>query len=446
MKRCRAAIIALFLLTVLAGAPSARAFNPHGWIYSDQPLVDAYAYSYDQFHWWYISSAAVMRCYDFVDQDWVLFPYAFSGWLFFDWPYAYSMNSARWYYFNPADVVYCLNFVTGAWTEFGWQPYSQADATGAWTYNDVAKAGQSNGRSISRVVMDVRADGLFTGVYCANRLPYQDVTGSLTLDGQGRVELQFGGSPSPASMEMDASRNYAIGVVWDGVLGYSRIRMLARRGDTYGDAQLPGTWYYGEFINGSAVGDVDLRVGPCTIDNSLALTAYLYGDAGTPDVVTGSAAIDAVGNATFTTSGTEMAAMDLSAAGDVMIGAQIIEGDATPDRDLRYCIALKRAPSYALGDAVGVWRFARLTMTGQQRQVDRGTICIYPDGRFTWKELRSNGGTLISEWTIDMTPQGMVTFFTPGVQVQLSAGHNVMAGMWGGAGNVTLFMAVRTEE
>lgn len=432
MKRCTQAIAVAVLLLFL-GTSHTHAFAPKDWVFFTGP----YAYSHNQYHWFYVNPTDVMWCYDFAAGNWVSFPGSFDGWVYFDWPYGYSLNNARWYYFEGTCLVNCFNLVTQWWQPFGALQYWPSDGAGTWAINQFTV--HSADQYVHTGWLSVKGDNSFLGQIADRDNMITGVFGSLSVDTDGDMTLSFTSTPSPVPLDLCSSKTHAVGSSESLTGPISYMYMLVRRSSTYAQSDLTGTWSY-QGIDASDT-HTGITTGSIAIAAAGTFSTDFKNQAGTSESSIGVAAMDPNGLIVFGDGlGATLALFDLSATKDVFVRAAT-EGPS--DYSSYMGIGIKRAASYTLADAVGTWPYNAIFIDDTDQSTERGTLCLYADGTFTVDWYHDNGASGSEGGTFTVTAGGMIDLGL--IKMQLSASKSVFAGARY-MGESILIVGVRNAE
>jgi hypothetical protein len=292
--------------------------------------------------------------------------------------------------------------------------YATSDLAGTW---DVNALGAGNINGWTRGTLTVQSDGKFTGELEEDDGLHDNISGRLAISSDGAVTCP-NGCGSSFGAALDSGKSVLVATMTP-EQGNATLMVLTKRGASYSQANLTGTWPRHSLVSGPAEpewrrGTVDIAAGGAVtgtvrdsdgVDHPVAHTWTLSSSGGI--ACSGSCDHELHGNLD---SGKEVAAL----TGKRLDGSTYL------------MVSVKQGASYASPDFFGTWALSSLATGEAAPWWSRGTIEIDVGGAYSGTIRGSDGSQtpMSGIFTIDF--DGIVTSTaSPTFQCALDAGKTV---------------------
>jgi len=321
-------------------------------------------------------------------------------------------------------IVGLLAGLTGGARPVVAAPYTLGDLNGTWELNGLA-AGPGAPWWI-RGPVSIAADGSFTSVLTENDQTQGNVTGTFSITAEGVIALpelnpNFQGA-------MDTGRSVVAATsIWTGdwYPGTLEMIVMLRKADSYGLADLAGTWEVN--IVASGPGAPWWERGPLAVstDGSFSGTMEQYDS--DLDIVSGVFNISSDGMVTMVGDTDEdyQCAMD---SGKTVVACTGTWSTGVPGTS-EMSVWVKTGPAYSTEDLVGTWELQTMDTRNLSPDWSRGTMTIGPGGTFSAALTRSDQVQSSVSGTLAITGDGVVTFIgQPEFRAAMDADKTVIVG------------------
>ena len=292
--------------------------------------------------------------------------------------------------------------------------YATSDLAGTW---DVNALGAGNLNGWTRGFLTVQSDGKFTGELEEDDGLHDNISGRLAISSDGAVTCPSGcGSSFGAAL--DSGKSVLVATMTP-EQGNATLMVLTKRGASYSQANLTGSWPRHSLVSGPA--EPEWRRGTVDIAAGGAVTGTVRDSDGVDHPVSQTWTLESHG------------AIDCSGSCDHDLHGNLDSGKQVAaltgkrlDGSTYLMVSVKQGASYASPDFFGTWALSSLATGEAAPWWSRGTIDIDVGGAYSGTIRGSDGSQtpMSGIFTIDF--DGIVTSTaSPTFQCALDAGKTV---------------------
>jgi hypothetical protein len=275
--------------------------------------------------------------------------------------------------------------------------YATADLVGTWDLNAL---GSGDMHGWTRGSLTVKSDGKFTGTFEEDDGLQENVSGRLAISSDGTVTCPSG-CPSSFGAALDSGKSVIV-VTMTPEQGNSTMMVLTKRGASYSQANLTGTWWVHTLVAGPAEpawsrGAVDIAANGTVSgtvrdsDGSVRPVAQTW-------TLSSSGAITCSGSCDIDLRGNLDADKHLAAlTGKLLDSSTYLVG------------SVKRGASYTPADLVGTWALNSLATGEDAPWWSRGALTVDASGVFSGTVRGSDGSQDAASGTLAIDDEGVVT-------------------------------------